>query len=146
MDDAERTFIEEIDCRFPYSDLVECKALIDRGITISSNAAFFVLHEIARPPSGVKISLDRLLELVGYWSSRFDHPAADSMREVAIEMIHGKSMSVDDVGKRMEALEKYPAVGTALDILYFASDDVDGRLEPIDASIRERWRKQNLNE
>jgi hypothetical protein len=112
---------------------------IDRGITISPNAAFAVLHEICRPPRSVRISVDRLIQLLEYWRSRFDHPAADMLVEVAISIIHERDLAVQDVMTKIGLLADYPGLYAALSILYFSCDDPDKRLEPVDAAIRRRW-------
>jgi hypothetical protein len=139
MSDKETAFMNEIDARFPYDNSEQCKALIDRGIAISPNAAFGALHEICRPPFGVQNLADQLMSLLGYWRSHFDHPAADSLKEVAALMILGQDLPVEDVIARMEFLKKYPRLYAALAILYFACDDAEGRLEPIYDAIRDRW-------
>jgi hypothetical protein len=139
MSDKETAFMNEIDARFPYDNPEQCKALIDRGIAISPNAAFGALHEICRPPFGVQNLADQLMPLLDYWRSHFDHPAADMLKEVAASMILGQDLLVEDVIARMGFLTKYSGLYAALAILYFACDDVEGRLEPIDAAIRDRW-------
>jgi hypothetical protein len=136
---AEKEFRDEIDCRFPYGDLDQCKSLIDRGIAISPEAAFAVLHEICRPGRGVPVSADRLIQLVEYWRSRFDHPAAEMLREVAHSMILKRYLPVDEVIARMGILAEYPGLYSALAILYFSCDGVEGRLDPIMAGIKKRW-------
>lgn len=136
---AEQAFIEQIDCRFPYDDWEACTKIIDQGIAISPNAAYFVLHEIARPPHGGKPSTDRLRQLLGYWRARFTHPAAAAMKEVAAAIIAGSSLPVEEVIARMEKIAEFRGLHAALDVLYFACDDVDGRLEPVVGAIRRRW-------
>ncbi|MCW5703552.1 MAG: hypothetical protein KIT82_13350 [Bradyrhizobium sp.] len=139
MTDIEQSFMDEIDARFPYEDRERCAALIDRGIAISPNAAFAVLHEICRPGRGVSVSADRLMEHLAYWRSAFKHPAADMLAEVAEAMIHRRDLPVEDVIGRMRILAQYPGLYAALAILYFSCDDVDERIEPVDAEIRNNW-------
>src|ERR1700730_4689052 len=139
MNNAESTFLSQIDCRFPYDKLEQCKSLIDRGIAISPNAAFGVLHEICRPPRSDRISADRLAQLLEYWRSRFDHPAADMLGEVATSMILDLNLRVEDVITKMNILAEYPGLYAALAILYFSADDPEERLEPVVAAIRKRW-------
>jgi hypothetical protein len=137
--DAEKHFADEIDCRFPYGDLDACKRLIDCGIAISPGAAFAALHEICRPSRHARVTAERLLELLDYWRSRFDHPAAQMMQEVARAIIFKQPLPVDDVIARMNILAGYPPLFPALSILYFSCDDVDERLEPIYDKIWKRW-------
>jgi hypothetical protein len=138
-DNAERAFLDQIDCHFPYDNLDQAIGLIDRGIAISPNAAFGVLHEICRRPRGVPVPHGRPMQLLSYWRTRFNHPAVDMLAEVASAMIDGRDLDVDDVIAKMAILSQYPRLYAALSILYFACDDVDERLEPIDAEIRKRW-------
>jgi hypothetical protein len=138
-DSVDKTFRDEIDCRFPYDDLDQCKSLIDRGIAISPSAAFAILHEISRPGQGVPVPADRLMQLLEYWRSRFDHPAAEMMREVASSMILGRHLPVEEVAARMGIIAEYPQLSPALEILYFSCDDVEERLQPLYDEIHERW-------
>ena len=130
MNTVEKEFRDEIDCCFPYDDFDQCKRLINRGIAISPYAAFAVLHEIGRPGQSVSVSADRLMQLLEYWRSRFDHPAAEMMRE---------DLPVDEVIARMGIMAEYPGLSPALEILYFSCDDVEERLEPIYDGIHKRW-------
>ena len=139
MSTEELDFMNEIDARFPYDDQEQCRALIDRGVAISPNAAFGVLHEICRPPGRMPDAAEQLMPLLDYWRSHFDHPVAEMLREVAASMIRGEYLPVDDVIARMRSLATYPGLYAALAILYFACDDVEGQLEPVFAEIRDRW-------
>lgn len=139
MNSAEKIFLSEIDCRFPYDNLGQCMRLIDRGIATSPNAAFGALHEIGRPPRSAKTSTGRLMQLMEYWRSNFDHPAADMLAEVATSSILGRTLEVEDVIAKMGILAEYPGLYAALAILYFSCEDSEEKLEPIAAAIRKRW-------
>jgi hypothetical protein len=139
MTKAEQAFSDEIDCRLPYRDLDRCKELTDRGIAISPNAAFCVLHEICRPPRSEEISVNRLLELLDYWQARFAHPVAPMLADVARSMIVGRPLSTDDAIERMRVLAEFPGLYAALAVLHFSCDDNEDRLGPIDAAIRRKW-------
>jgi hypothetical protein len=139
MNTVEKEFRDEIDCCFPYDDFDQCKRLINRGIAISPYASFAVLHEICRPGQSVSVSADRLMQLLEYWRSRFDHPAAEMMREVAHSMILKRYLPVDEVIARMGILAEYPGLSPALEILYFSCDDVGEKLEPLYDGIHKRW-------
>jgi hypothetical protein len=136
---TENAFLDEIDCRLPYGDPARCKALVDRGIAISPNAAFAVLHEICRPPRSAQASESLLMQLLDYWRSRFAHPAAFMLGEVAAAMILKRELSVDDVTERIRTLARYPRLYAALAILCSACDDAEARLEPTVTAIRQRW-------
>ena len=139
MSNLERSFMNEIDARFPYDDWDRCTALIDRGIAISPNAAFSVLHEICRPGRSGPVSADRLTQLLEYWRSHVEHPAAPMLAEVAASMIQRRDQPVEDAIAKMRILSRFPGLYAALSILYFSCDDTKGSLEPIDAEIRKDW-------
>jgi|SRR5271155_4393918 hypothetical protein len=139
MSNDERAFLDEIVCEFPYGDLGQGRKLIDRGIAISPEAAYGVLHEICRPPRGVPFSPADLVGLIEYWRSHFDHPAAGMLADVATSMVSGRDLTVDDVIAKMKVLSEYPHQHSALAILYFACDDRQERLEPIREEIRRTW-------
>jgi hypothetical protein len=140
MSNDERAFLDEIVCEFPYDDLGQGLKLIDRGIAISPEAAYGVLHEICRPPRGARFSPADLVRLIEYWRSHFDHPAAGMLADVATSMVGGRDLTVDDVIAKMKALSEYPRQYSALAIVYFACDDQEGKLEPIREEIRRTWR------
>jgi hypothetical protein len=141
MSNVERLFMDEIDARFPFDDLERCTNLIDRGIAISPNAAYGVLHELCvnRPRRGDQIPDDRLIQLVEYWRSHFEHPVAPMLTEVAALMIQRQHLPVEDAIAKMRILSRYPGLYAALSILYFSCDDAQGLLEPVDAEIRKGW-------
>jgi hypothetical protein len=139
MSDAEPAYLDEIDCRFPYSDWGRCVDLIDRGIAISPNAAFGALHEICRPGASADVPAELLMRLLDYWESRFRHPAADLVGEAASALIRRERLTAEDVIARMRILASYQGQYAALSILYFASSDPEERVERTDAEIRKRW-------
>jgi hypothetical protein len=57
-----------IDCRLPYRDEPEWKRLVDLGRSISPNAHFITLDEIAKPPRSVEVTAAEQLAMVRYWS------------------------------------------------------------------------------
>jgi hypothetical protein len=135
---TEQEFLDEIDCRFPYDDPDRCRRLIDRGIAISPNAAFGVLHKICRPPRSARAAPHQLIQLLDYWRSRFSHPLGDMMGEAAASMIHARELPVDDVMRRMRLVAQYPGLYAALAILAFSCDDTEDRLQPLMGAIREQ--------
>ena len=139
MSDAETTYMDEIDCRFPYRDWDRCVDLIDRGIAISPNAAFGALHEICRPGASADVSAELLIRLFEYWNSQFRHPAAGMIGEVASAMIRGRRLAAEDVIARMRTLARHQGQYAALSILYFSCADSDERVEQTDAEIRSNW-------
>lgn len=141
MSNDEKAFVDEVTLNFPYNDPREGRNLIDRGIAISPEAAYGVLHEISRPPRGVQVSPAELVKLIEYWRSHFDHPTAGMLADVATSMVRGLILTVDDVIAKMKVLNDYPGLYSALAILYFACDDKEGKLEPVWDQIRRTWIK-----
>lgn len=137
----ERKFIGEIDSRFPYDNFDRGRDLIDRGISISPHAAFRVLYELCLPAPRTreKLSEAQLKRFLYYWRSKCKHPAAAMMSEVAESLIAGRELSVEAAIDRMNDLEKYCGLYSALSILYMSCDDKFGLLEPIYAAINARW-------
>ena len=70
----EEEFLKSIDCRFPYENENQWRALIHQGKEISENASFGVLEEISRKPFGNKISEKEQLKMVGAWEIENEHP------------------------------------------------------------------------
>jgi hypothetical protein len=138
--DAEQAFFDEIDGRFPYRDPQRSRALIERGIALSANAAFGVLEEICRPPQRAKLTPAEQTALLDYWRAHCHHPAAPMMAETAVAMIAGRELSVAEVIARINTLAEYRGLYAALAILGMACDDPDGRLDALDAAIRQQWR------
>jgi hypothetical protein len=136
--DPEPAFTAEIDCRFPYHDLPRCRALIDRGMAISPNAAFYVLGEICRPPRRAQVTPADLSGLLDYWRARCRHPAAPMMADIAAAKIARRELSEDEAIATMNALAKYNGLYAALAIVYGACSDPD-RIEALDDAIRQLW-------
>jgi hypothetical protein len=137
--DAEQAFFDAIDGRFPYRDRERSRALIERGIALSANAAFGVLEAICRPPRRAKLTPAEQTALLDYWRARCHHPASPMMAEIAAAMIARRPLSVADVIARINALAEYRGLYAALAILGMACDDPDGRLDALDAAIRQQW-------
>jgi hypothetical protein len=137
---TERDFIEAIDCRFPYASEAEWMAAVDRGAAISPNAAFMVLHEICRPPEGIRPSASQLMKIYEYWSARFSHPGMEIVREAALALIEGRSLPADDAVRLIHALEEYPDISIALDVVVMAVGDQRHIVREAAKGVRARWK------
>jgi hypothetical protein len=136
--DAEQAFLDQIDCRFPYRDPDRCRELIVRGIDLSANAAFGVLHEISRPARRQRVTQPTLLSLLEFWRARCHHPAAPMMADIAAARIARRELSEDEAVAAMNALAKYQGLYAALAIVYGACSEPD-RIDPLDDAIRQLW-------
>lgn len=132
-------FINKIDCRFPYHDLEACKALIQEGCSISSNAAFMILHEIARVPNGVEVSTERLFTILDAWDNAFDHPLKPLLIGITKEMILRRELTVENALRALDEIAKYRGEYNALNIAYFSCDDVEDLADNRHAQISKDW-------
>jgi len=141
MCDTEREFLGEIDCRFPYNDEARWKSLVNRGIAISPNAAFAVLYEICAPgapgPDSPKAAL--LIQILEYWKSHFDHPAIDIVMPSTLALINRDERTEKDTIAAMQRLMDFPGLDFALNILNYACDDTDGRVERTWRAVGNHW-------
>ncbi|RJF88608.1 hypothetical protein D3874_17720 [Oleomonas cavernae] len=138
--DAEIEFINEIDCCFPYNDEARWTELIARGVRISPNAAFMVLHEICRPPNLARVTPTKLRQILAHWRGSFDHPLLEMMVGVAEAMIEGRELPVQEVIDWMHRVAEYRDLYTALGILNCASEDADGLVQTTYENIVRQWR------
>ncbi|MCK0143955.1 hypothetical protein [Aliiroseovarius sp. F20344] len=136
---TEADFAGLIDCRFPYNDHDVSIALMDHANAISSNAAFMVLEEIARPVVSAEVSKETRLELIQEWRERTNHPLVSSMAKVARAMVHDKLCSVEDALIQMDQISCFEGNFAALNIVYFSCDDVDGSVDQANRKIRSEW-------
>lgn len=138
---TEADFASLIDCRFPYNDRDASIALMDHANAISSNAAFMVLEEIARPAVSAEVSKETRLELIQEWRERTNHPLVSSMAKVARAMVHDKLYSVEDALIHMDQISCFKGSFAALNIAYFSCDDADGLVDQANERIRGQWER-----
>jgi hypothetical protein len=139
MSELEEEFISEIDGRLPYDSEARWIALIERGVAISPNAAFMVLHEICNPPHSVKATPDQLKRMVIRWRQRFEHPVAGLVAEAAVAKIDGEDLAVEDAIDRMHKVAPHRNLYNALGILSTSCDDVDDKAYVVYEAIIQGW-------
>jgi hypothetical protein len=132
-------FIDGIDCKFPFDDMAACKRLIKQALSISSNAAFMILHEIARAPRGKKVSVERLYEILEVWDQEFEHPLKSLLIGITHTMLKNQDLPVEDVLSAMDEIAKYRYEYSALNIAYFSCDDIDNIVDDKWQSIVNNW-------
>ncbi|WP_299986139.1 hypothetical protein [uncultured Ruegeria sp.] len=137
MNEAE--FSQSIDCSFPYANREEAIELIDVALSISTNAAFMVLEEMCRPPQGIDVEKETLLDLIDAWSNRVDHPLARSIVPIARLMAEGNHLSGREAEKVAKSIAGFKGQYSALNIAFFSSNDANESLEIVINQIRERW-------
>lgn len=131
-------FISQIDCNFPYHDHQEASRLIDLAIQLSSNAAFMVAHELARPPLSKLDKLNEmvLLGLLNELEGKFEHPIKSMIFPICRKMIRGQQVPRDEALAALDHLKDYPGQYSAASIAYFSCLE-ESDLEQIDQQYEE---------
>lgn len=137
---TEAAFLNAIDCRFPYADERQWRALIAEGHAISANAAFGVLEEIARKPAGNLVRPEEQLAMVAAWAEGATHPLTPLVLEAATAIITDELHSVERVLALFAQIRAYPHQYCALNIASFACDDVNGHADAAYEEIIAAWR------
>lgn len=140
MNEAE--FLNAIDCRFPYHDEAQGWTIIQQGHAISDNAAFGVLHEIARKPATSTVSAQAQLALLAAWGQANTHPLKLQIMEAAAALITNKPLSIERVLEVMRQVRPYRNQYAAIGIAYFACDDVAGRADELWQEIIDSWQAE----
>jgi hypothetical protein len=130
-------FIENIDASFPYDDEEKWMDLIIKGVKISDNASFMVLHEICRAPKGVSAELR--LKMLYEWDKRYTHPIKDLALASGKAIIEGRDVPVETAMDYLMQISEYKGLYNALAIVCFSSDDVDGHVDDLYDKIINTW-------
>jgi hypothetical protein len=138
---TETEFIESIDCQFPYDAEEKWRSLIEQGARISPNAAFMVLHELCRPPSGVLVYPHAIEAMLKHWCQQFEHPLVEAVLPAAEAMIKGKGLPADACMEIMRSVAAYQDQYNALAIPYFACDDTEGKVDEFYQAIIANWHR-----
>jgi hypothetical protein len=135
----EEEFLNSIDCRFPYENENQWRALILQGKEISENASFGVLHEITRKPFGNQVSEKAQLTMLDTWEAENKHPLAKSVVEAAKAIITNNLLSVEKVLELLDQVQIYRDQYNALNIISFACNDVEGLADKKWQEIVHSW-------
>ena len=136
---AEASFANQIDARFPYDDLRVGLGLAEQGCAISSNAAFMVAEELARPPYGASAPRSHRLAVLDRIAELDRHPLCPLIVQVTRRQIDGEELPVAEAISVMKEIAAYPGQYAALSIAYFACDDVDGEADAVFEEVRSSW-------
>lgn len=139
----ESEFITMIDSNFPYASEDDWKRIIDSGVSISSNAAFMVMHEICRVPCGVDVSMEVRFHMLAYLRKNFDHPLLPELLPIAEAMIEGVDVPCEQALKIMWQIAKFRNEYSALAIAYFSCDDQRGDVDAFYCQIKCEWEIEN---
>lgn len=136
---TETDFISEIDCAFPYENEAAGLELARKAFQISANACFMVGEELSRPPMSVPAPAEIRLRVLALLRGGFAHPLRDKVLDVAELRICGASIRVDGALALLREISDYRHQYCAMNIVYFACDDVDGRVDAECERIRAEW-------
>lgn len=141
---TEEEFIDAVDCRFPYRQEAQAHRLIAEACAISSNAAFMVVHELARRPQGSPADDSTCLALLERLSDRFEHPLRDAVIGVARRMITGDQLQVQECVELMRAVARHRDQFNALAVVYFSCEDAGMETgDQLRDEIVGVWRRSN---
>jgi hypothetical protein len=140
----EQEFINEIDCRFPYTDTDRAIGLIKSACAISANAAFMVVHELVRIPRSVVVPQAQRELLLNRVEAALDHPLKQLVIDIARRRINNLPVSESDASDAMRQIGQFPDQYNALAIAYFSCESsTDDELGAVDSAYKEvegEWR------
>jgi len=136
----ELEFIESIDCCFPYNDEKKWKNIISKGVKLNDNCSFAILYEICRVPVSKKINKIKLFNILEYWKTNFKHPIKDEILNIALLMINKTDIEPKIIIELMKNIQKYKGQYCALNILYFAREDITEEIESEYNKIINSWK------
>ena len=134
---SEIEFIESIDSSFPYHNVSLWKDITLKGIQISDNAAYMVLHEICRAP--VEIDRQSVRNMIKFWAGYFSHPLAALVTETAKAIVDNISLSKEEILRSLDEISKYKGQYNALNIVYNAFTGDDREVDAKFSTILESW-------
>lgn len=137
---SEQEFYLRVDCNFPYHDPPEAARLTKLACSISSNAAFLVVHELARVPAGAQVDPQILLGMLRDVDDCLDHPLKPQVFTIARRMIMGDKLALPEVLQVMHQLAAYPNEYPALNVVYFSGAEAWDEVEALYDRIVSDWK------
>lgn len=137
---TEAEFSSLIECRFPYRSREESIRLIELACSISTNAAFMVADELARPPRSLRVSKRRREALLGELDSRFEHALKQSVFPIVRRRIAGAELTIPEAVAAIRRIGSHPGQYAALVIAYMSADDVTGEVDEAYQEVLASWR------
>ncbi|MDJ0613043.1 MAG: hypothetical protein QNJ29_05160 [Rhizobiaceae bacterium] len=136
----EYSFLELIDCKFPYEDRSKSMEIIELAASISDNAMFIVLDEICRPPKNVAVTEITLTNTLYEWKKRTSHPLSESIGSLALRMINGYRITPAEVLAIMYQVSKFKGLIAALNIVYMSCSIDSEEVENAYKNILDNWK------
>jgi hypothetical protein len=137
----ELEFIDNLDGKFPYENRNDCVKLIDEAISISPNALYAIVEEIARIPDEDReiIPFLSLLDLLKAIDTKFNHPLKKMILKVASNMVKGQETSLEETLLNLEEVRKFPRLFSALNIVYYSCFGDEKKLNAAWDNIIKEW-------
>lgn len=135
----ELEFIDKIEDNFPFDNYLESVKLINEAISISPNSVFAVIEEICKISGEDVVEEEILISLLKHIDKKFEHPLRKLILETAQNIILQEEITADETLANMELVRVHPQQYAALSILYFSTEDVDGKLEATWNNITTEW-------
>ncbi|MBA2613980.1 MAG: hypothetical protein H0U95_18600 [Bacteroidetes bacterium] len=135
----ELEFIDKIEDNFPVENYLHCIKLIDEAIMISPNSVFAVVEEICKKAAEDVVHEETLVNLLKHIDKKFEHPLRKMILEIAQDIIFEDEISFETAAANMESVRQYKNQYAALNILFFSTEDVDGKLEKLWDNITTEW-------
>ena len=139
----ETTFIEQIDCQFPYGKPLRWRRLSAQAARISPNAVFMVVHEVCRVPRSNDLPAKQAFVILQHLRRRFRHPLF-RITEVALNAyVAGHELRESKADSLMRKVAAYPNQYNALALCYLCANDRSGRLDRTYNKVVAKWSTQN---
>ena len=139
----EVAFIERIDCCFPYAETDKAQRLIAEACSLSPNAVFTVLYELACAPATALATQQPRRALLSCVEAQFTHPLLPLLADIARRMIDRDALPVSDAIAAMRAVAAYRNEYAALNIPYMSCDDVNGEADAVYNQVVQAWQLES---
>ncbi len=138
----EADFMLSIDCRFPYEDGALAISLIEESCSISPNAAFRVLYELACRPASCMAADGVILHLMSKLHSELGHPFCETLFSIAERMSRGDSISLLEAESALKESQLYPGIYSALDLIVRAAEErYEDAVENLANEVMSFWKE-----
>ena len=121
----EQEFLDAIDGRFPFTNTQRARDIIRVGCSISAEAAFAVVYELAVPGASARAPRAIRHDLLNLVDEELDHPAKELVLPIVRKRINGEMTPGNDIIVAMKEVEKRGCVWSALNILSYSCVEED---------------------
>ena len=137
---TEEEFISSIDCRFPYMDTGKALKLVDQACSISANAAFMVVSELACPPHSAFAPAEQRHLLLDRIDALLSHPLKDAVIPFARRRINCDRITGAESASAMRFVARFRNEYNALAIVCWSSADDTAQIDDLYDEIVHGWK------